>query len=69
VLEDYKKHCKEREEMGIPPLPLDAEQTAAVINLLKKDHDENELLLFLLKVIMMKQKKNLKFYHLNIQIF
>ena len=35
--------------MGIPPLPLDAEQTAAVINLLKKDHDENELLLFLLK--------------------
>ena len=49
MLEDYKKHCKEREEMGIPPLPLDAEQTAAVINLLKKDHDENELLLFLLK--------------------
>ena len=35
--------------MGIPPLPLDAEQTAVVINLLKKDHDENELLLFLLK--------------------
>ena len=35
--------------MGIPPLPLDAEQTAAVINLLKNDHDENELLLFLLK--------------------
>ena len=49
MLEDYKKHCKEREEMGIPPLPLDAGQTAAVINLLKKDHDENELLLFLLK--------------------
>ena len=49
MLEDYKKHCKEREEMGIPPLPLDAEQTAAVINLLKNDHDENELLLFLLK--------------------
>ena len=49
MLEDYKKHCKEREEMGIPPLPLDAEQTAVVINLLKKDHDENELLLFLLK--------------------
>ena len=49
MLEDYKKHCKEREEMGIPPLPLDAEQTVAVINLLKNDHDENELLLFLLK--------------------
>ena len=49
MLEDYKKHCKEREEMGIPPLPLDAEQTAAAINLLKNDHEENELLLFLLK--------------------
>ena len=49
MLEDYKKHCKEREEMGIPPLPLDAEQTAAVINLLKKEHDENDLLLHLLK--------------------
>ena len=35
--------------MSIPPLPLDAEQTAAIINLLKNDHDENELLLFLLK--------------------
>ena len=35
--------------MGIPPLPLDAEQTAAAINLLKNDHEENELLLFLLK--------------------
>ena len=49
MLEDYKKHCNEREEMGIPPLPLDAEQTAAVVDLLKKDHQENELLLHLLK--------------------
>ena len=49
MLEDYKKHCKEREEMGIPPLPLDAEQTAAVIDLLKKEHDENDLLLHLLR--------------------
>ena len=49
MLEDYKKHCKEREEMGIPPLPLSAEQTADVVNLLKKEHQENELLLHLLK--------------------
>jgi len=49
VLEDYKKHCKEREEMGIPPLPLSAEQTADVVNLLKKEHQDNELLLHLLK--------------------
>ena len=41
MLEDYKKHCEEREEMGIPPLPLDAEQTAEVVNLLKKENDEN----------------------------
>ena len=49
MLEDYKKHCKEREEIGIPPLPLNAEQTAEVVNLLKKEHDENDLLLDLLK--------------------
>jgi len=49
VLEDYKKHCKEREGMGIPPLPLSAEQTADVVNLLKKEHQDNELLLHLLK--------------------
>ena len=49
MLEDYKKHCKEREEIGIPPLPLSAEQTADVVNLLKKEHQDNELLLHLLK--------------------
>ena len=35
--------------MGIPPLPLDAEQTAALIELLKKDHKESDFLLNLLK--------------------
>ncbi len=49
MLEDYKKHCKEREEMDIPPLPLDAEQTANLIELLKKDHKESDFLLKLLK--------------------
>ena len=49
MLEDYKKHCEERDEMGIPPLPLDAEQTANLIELLKKDHKESDFLLNLLK--------------------
>ena len=49
MLEDYRKHCKEREDMGIPPLPLDAEQTAALIELLKAENKENELLLYLLR--------------------
>ncbi|MBH19102.1 MAG: bifunctional aconitate hydratase 2/2-methylisocitrate dehydratase [Crocinitomicaceae bacterium] len=49
MLKDYKKHCKERERMGLPPLPLDAEQTAALIELLKKDHKESDFLLSLLK--------------------
>ena len=35
--------------MGIPPLPLDAEQTAALIELLKAENEENELLLYLLR--------------------
>ena len=35
MLEGYRKHVKERAAMGIPPLPLDAEQTAGLIALLK----------------------------------
>ena len=35
--------------MGIPPLPLDAEQTAALIELLKAENEENKLLLYLLR--------------------
>ena len=35
--------------MGIPPLPLDAEQTAALVELLKAENEENELLLYLLR--------------------
>jgi len=33
---DYEKHVKEREALGVPPLPLNAEQTAQVIELLKE---------------------------------
>ena len=35
MLEAYRQHCAERAALGIPPLPLSAEQTAAVVDLLK----------------------------------
>src|SRR5210317_2162543 len=49
MLQDYKQHCKERKEQGIPPLPLSAQQTSILVELLKSEHDESELLLELLK--------------------
>jgi len=49
MLNNYKKHVEERAEQNIPPLPLDADQTSKLVELLKSDHKENELLLFLLK--------------------
>ena len=35
VLEAYRAHVAERAEQGIPPKPLNAEQTAALVELLK----------------------------------
>ena len=35
MLEAYRKHVEERAALGIPPLPLDAAQTAALIELIK----------------------------------
>lgn len=35
VLEAYRKHATERAAEGLPPLPLDAEQTALLVDLLK----------------------------------
>ena len=49
MLESYKKHVKERAESNIPPLPLDADQTSELVELLKKDHDESIFLLDLFK--------------------
>ena len=40
MLENYKKHVAERAEQNIPPLPLDADQTSELIELLKKDHQD-----------------------------
>ena len=36
-LEDYKAHVAERATLGVPPLPLTAEQTAELIELIKAD--------------------------------
>jgi len=49
MLQDYKKHCQERQEQAIPPLPLSAQQTLDLVELLKSEHEESELLLELLK--------------------
>ena len=49
MLKDYKKHVEERAKQNIPPLPLDAEQTSNLVDLLKSEHEEYEMLLFLLK--------------------
>ena len=35
MLEAYRQHVAERAALGIPPLPLTAQQTADVIELLK----------------------------------
>jgi aconitate hydratase 2/2-methylisocitrate dehydratase len=49
MLNEYKAHVDERAAKNIPPLPLDADQTAQLADLLKSEHEESELLLHLLK--------------------
>ena len=49
MLNEYKAHVGERAVQNIPPLPLDADQTAQLADLLKSEHEESELLLHLLK--------------------
>ena len=49
MLNEYKIHEQERAEQNIPPLPLDPDQTSQLVDLLKADHEESELLLYLLK--------------------
>ena len=49
MLQDYKEHCEERKKQGIPPLPLSAQQTSDLVELLKSEHAESDLLLELLK--------------------
>jgi len=49
MINEYRLHAQERAEQNIPPLPLDAEQTSALVDLLKQDNEESEFLLDLLK--------------------
>jgi len=46
VLEAYRKHVEERANEGLPPLPLDAQQVADLIELIKqpKGADSEELM-------------------------
>lgn len=42
-MQDYNKHKQERQEQNIPPLPLDAKQTAALIEEIKQTSGEAQL--------------------------
>ena len=42
MLNDYVKHVEERKALGIPPLPLDAEQTKALTLLLEKPDQKTD---------------------------
>ena len=48
MLENYYKSVEERADMGIPPLPLNAEQTSQLIELIKHADSEKKELLTLL---------------------
>ena len=53
MLEAYRQHAEERAQQNLPPLPLDSEQTASLIELLKnppKGEEETILELFIHRV-------------------
>ena len=41
MLENYLNSVEERNSQGIPPLPLDADQTSELIELIKNASDDN----------------------------
>jgi aconitate hydratase 2/2-methylisocitrate dehydratase len=50
MIEQYQKHVRERQKESLPPLPLNAEQTSALITLLKEGKpDSSEQLITLFK--------------------
>ncbi|UQG54378.1 MULTISPECIES: bifunctional aconitate hydratase 2/2-methylisocitrate dehydratase [unclassified Marinobacter] len=53
MLEAYREHVAERAALGIPPKPLNAEQTAALVELLKKppapENEDEDVLIDLLE--------------------
>ena len=42
MLEEYKKHAAEREALGIPPLPLTAQQTSELCEMLKNPPEDKK---------------------------
>jgi len=48
MLENYNNLVKEREAIGIPPLPLDVDQTAELIELIKSSAADDKEILYLL---------------------
>jgi aconitate hydratase 2 / 2-methylisocitrate dehydratase len=48
MINDYLSHAAQREELGIPALPLTEQQTAILTGLLEEDHRQTGLLLELL---------------------
>ena len=50
MLENYKKSLKERADLGIPPLPLCAEQTSELVELIKKENNKDLLELLINRV-------------------
>ena len=50
MLENYKKSLKERADLGIPPLPLTAEQTSELVELIKKENNKDLLELLINRV-------------------
>ncbi len=51
MLEEYRKHVAERAAEGVVPKPLDATQTAALVELLKSPPQKGEEEEFLLDLI------------------
>lgn len=50
MLEEYRKHAAQRAELGIPPLPLNAQQTSQLCEMLKNPPEElKEELMILLR--------------------
>ena len=50
MLENYKKSLKKRADLGIPPLPLSAEQTSELVELIKKENNKELLELLITRV-------------------
>ncbi len=50
MLENYNKSFKERDDLGIPPLPLSAEQTSELVELIKNENSKELLDLLINRV-------------------